>query len=105
INPDAYNSLVDVFLESCKKHASRDAFFSIGKTITYHEIENLTRDFAAYLQHDLKLKKGDRIAIMLPNLLQYPIALFGALRAGLIVVNVNPLYTVDELSYQLNNSG
>lgn len=105
INPDAYQSLVEVFETSCKQHSKQLAYYSMGVTLTYAEIEKYTRDFAAYLQQDLHLKKGDRIAIMLPNLLQYPIAMFGALRAGLIIVNVNPLYTSDELAYQLNNSG
>ena len=101
INPDAYHSLVEVFAETCQRYRHNPAFYSMGKTITYAELDAYTNDFAAYLQNDLKLKKGDRFAIMLPNVLQYPVALFGALKAGLVVVNVNPLYTVDELSHQL----
>lgn len=105
INPDAYRSIIDVIDQSTQQYANRPAFYNLGVTLTYSEIDFYSRRFAAYLQQDLRLKKGDRIAIMLPNLLQYPIAMFGALRAGLIVVNVNPLYTVDELTYQLNNAG
>lgn len=104
INPDAYSSLVEIFQKSCREYHDRPAFYNLGVTLTYAEIDALSRNFAAYLQQDLQLKKGDRFAIMLPNVLQYPIALFGALRAGLIIINVNPLYTVDELTYQLNNA-
>ena len=77
----------------------------MGVSITYRELDQLSRDFAAYLQKVVGLKKGDRVAIMLPNLLQYPIALFGALRAGVVVVNINPLYTARELEHQLKDSG
>lgn len=105
INPDAYQSIAEVFEKSCDRYHDRAAFYNLGVTLTYAEINQYSRDFAAYLQQELKLKKGDRLAIMLPNSLQYPIAMFGALRAGLIVVNINPLYTADELAYQLNNSG
>lgn len=105
INPDAYQSLVEVFEKSCKLYPNRSAFYSLGTTLTYRELEQLSRDFAAYLQQELKLKKGDRLAIMLPNILQYPVVMFGALRAGVIVVNVNPLYTPDELTHQLNDAG
>lgn len=105
INPDAYQSLVEIFDKACRSHHEQPAFYNLGVTISYGQLDNYTRDFAAYLQQDLKLKKGDRIAIMLPNILQFPIAIFGALRAGLVVVNVNPLYTPDELSFQINNSG
>src|SRR5690606_2455803 len=87
------------------KFSDRPAFTCMGKLFTYAEIDVLSRKFASYLQNDLGLKKGDRIAIMMPNILQYPIALFGALRAGMIVVNVNPLYTHRELEHQLNDSG
>jgi long-chain acyl-CoA synthetase len=104
INPDTYQSLVEVFEETCKKHASRPAFYNFGSTITYQQLEQYSRDFAAYLQQDLKLKKGDRLAIMLPNCLQYPIVMFGALMAGLTVVNVNPLYTSNELIHQLKDA-
>ena len=105
INPDAYQSLVEVFERVVERFHDRPALYNFGITFTYEQLDQYTRHFAAYLQQDLKLKKGDRFAIMLPNILQYPVALFGALRAGLIVVNVNPLYTADELSYQLRDSG
>lgn len=105
INADAYQSIVEVFNKTCQQFHDRPAFYNMGVTLTYAQIDKYSRDFAAYLQNDLKLKKGDRIAIMLPNVLQYPIVMFGALRAGLIVVNVNPLYTADELAYQINNAG
>lgn len=105
INPDAYQSIVEVFEKSCQDNHDANAFYNLGVTLTYEQIDKYCRDFAAYLQQELKLEKGSRFAIMLPNTLQYPIALFGALRAGLVVVNVNPLYTADELSFQLNNSG
>ena len=105
INPDAYQSIVELFEKSCQKYHDHPAFYNFGVTLSYSQVDKLSRDFAAYLQNEFKLEKGDRFAIMLPNLLQFPIALFGALRAGLIVVNVNPLYTADELSYQVNNAG
>lgn len=105
INPDSYQSLVDVFDQSTQQYANRPAFYNLGTTLTFAEIDRYSRAVAAYFQQVLKLQKGDRVAIMLPNVLQYPIALFAALRAGLTVVNINPLYTVDELTFQLNNSG
>ena len=105
INADAYQSLVEVFEKSCQDYPNNPAFYNLGVTLTYGQLEKYTRDFAAYLQQELNLKKGSRLAIMLPNTLQYPIAMFGALRAGLIVVNVNPLYTADELAYQLKDAG
>lgn len=105
INPDVCSSLVEMFTESCKRFADRPAFYNLGTTITYSQLDAYSRDFAAYLQQTLKLKKGDRFAIMLPNTLQYPIALFGALRVGLTIVNVNPLYTVPELIHQINDAG
>lgn len=105
INPDTYQSLVEVFETSCKQNSQHPAFYNLGSTLTYHQLDQYSRNFAAYLQQELKVKKGDRIAIMLPNCLQYPVAMFGALRAGLIVVNVNPLYTTDELIHQLHDAG
>ncbi len=104
INPDAYQSLVEVFEKTYHEFRNRPAFYNMGVTLTYDQIDQYSRDFAAYLQNELKLKKGDRLAIMLPNILQYPIAMLGALRAGLIVVNVNPLYTPAELVHQLNDA-
>lgn len=105
INPDTYSSLAEVFDEAVQQYAERPAYYSMGKTITYRELDTLSSAFAAYLQQVLKLKKGDRVAIMLPNILQYPVALFGVLKAGLVVVNVNPLYTAEELTHQLNDAG
>ncbi len=105
IKLELYKSIIDVFDSSCKKFNDKPAFYNNGVTLTYAQLDQYSRAFSAYLQQELKLKKGDRIAIMLPNILQYPIAMFGALRAGLIVVNANPLYTASELSYQLNDSG
>ncbi|CAH0526679.1 long-chain-fatty-acid--CoA ligase FadD [Vibrio hippocampi] len=104
INPDQYLSLVEMFEQSVHKFADQPAFVNMGSVMTFRKLEERSRAFAAYLQNDLKLKKGDRVAIMMPNLLQYPIALFGILRAGLIAVNVNPLYTPRELEHQLNDA-
>tara|TARA_R110002124_G_scaffold268253_1_gene435817 strand:- start:5877 stop:7577 length:1701 start_codon:yes stop_codon:yes gene_type:complete len=105
INPDKYNSIADLFLKYTKLYKNNVAFINMDSSITYQELGQQASDFAAYLQHDLGLVKGDKFAIMIPNLLQYPIALFGALIAGLTVVNVNPLYTPRELQHQLKDSG
>lgn len=105
INANAYTSLVEVFEQSCAKYRDRPAFSNRGTVLTYGELDRLSAAFARYLQGKLGLKKGDRFAIMLPNLLQYPVAIFGALRAGLVVVNVNPLYTPHELLGLLPDSG
>ncbi len=105
INPDAYHSINDLFEQTVAKFQKLPAFTSFNKTISYHDLDTLSQQFAAYLQNELKLEKGSRIALMLPNILQYPIALFGALRAGMVVVNVNPLYTPRELEHQLADSG
>lgn len=105
INPNEYRSLTVLLESSCQRFAELDAFTSLGRTITYADFDRRARDFAAWLQQSAKLQRGDRIAIMLPNVLQYPIALFGALRAGLTVVNTNPLYTARELEHQLADSG
>lgn len=104
INPDQYPSLVEMFEQSVHKFADQPAFMNMGSVMTFRKLEERSRAFAAYLQNELKLKKGDRVAIMMPNLLQYPVALFGVLRAGLIAVNVNPLYTPRELEHQLNDA-
>ncbi|QMT60224.1 MULTISPECIES: AMP-binding protein [unclassified Legionella] len=104
IDSSQYSSLVDLFKESCTRYAKKTSYSNMGSSITFGELDELSRDFAAYLQQ-LKLDKGTRIAIMLPNVLQYPIALFGILRAGYVVVNTNPLYTTDELIHQMNDSG
>ena len=105
IDARAYSSLNQLLERSCARFRDRPAFSNMGASITYGELDGLSRDFAAYLQKGLRLRKGERIAIMLPNLLQYPVALFGALRAGMTVVNVNPLYTASELEHQLADSG
>ncbi len=105
IDLDEYRSIVSVFDTAVANFNDRPAFSNFGKTLTYSEVEVLSRHFAAYLLGELKLKKGDRIAIMAPNCLQYPIAIFGILRAGLTVVNVNPMYTARELKHQLIDSG
>jgi long-chain acyl-CoA synthetase len=104
IDPNQYLSLVSIFQESCNHYAKRVAYSNLGTEISYAELNHLSRDFAAYLQQ-LGLEKGARVAIMMPNLLQYPIALFGILRAGYTVVNTNPLYTSDEVVHQMNDSG
>ncbi|EKY3143294.1 long-chain-fatty-acid--CoA ligase FadD [Cronobacter sakazakii] len=105
INPDRYHSLVDLFEQSCTRYADQPAFTNMGEVMTFRKLEERSCAFAAWLQQGLGLQKGDRVALMMPNLLQYPVALFGILRAGMIVVNVNPLYTPRELEHQLNDSG
>ena len=105
INPDKYKSLVDLFLKYTTLYRDNTAFINMNATLRYQELAQQATDFAAYLQQDLGLVKGDKFAIMIPNTLQYPIALFGALMAGLTVVNVNPLYTARELEHQLKDSG
>ncbi|UJF20613.1 long-chain-fatty-acid--CoA ligase FadD [Shewanella sp. OMA3-2] len=105
IDPDQFPSLVAMFESAVAKYADQPAFINMGATMTYRKLEERSRAFAAYLQNELKLEKGDRVALMMPNLLQYPIALFGVLRAGMVVVNVNPLYTPRELKHQLTDSG
>jgi long-chain acyl-CoA synthetase len=104
INADHYASLLEVFDESIKDYAGRTAYINMGKSITYAELDQLSLKFAAYLQHQLGLKKGDAVAVMMPNLLQYPVCILGILRAGCVVVNVNPLYTPRELQHQLLDS-
>lgn len=104
IAPDQYSSLLAMFDESVEKFGDRPAVTNLGVTLTYRELDQKARDFASYLQHELGLQKGDKLALMMPNLLQYPVCLFGAFRAGLAVVNVNPLYTPRELEHQLNDS-
>ena len=103
LDPD--ESLVDIFNTTCHRYGSRPAFTNFGCTMTYAELADRTARFAAYLQTRTDLQPGDRVAIMMPNLLQYAVALFGVLRAGLVAVNVNPLYTARELEHQLNDSG
>jgi long-chain acyl-CoA synthetase len=104
IDLSEFSSITDIFDKSCAEHAGKTAFINMGKSISYGELDKLTRDFAAWLQAQ-GLEPGDRIAMMMPNVLQYPVALFGALRAGLVVVNTNPMYTARELSHQLSDAG
>jgi long-chain acyl-CoA synthetase len=105
INPDSYSSIKDIFNQACEKFSALPAFTCMDKTLTYAELEHQSLAFAAYLQSTLGLAKGDRVAIMMPNILQYPVAVFGILRAGMIAVNCNPLYTPRELEHQLHDSG
>ncbi|MGY0556878.1 MULTISPECIES: long-chain fatty acid--CoA ligase [unclassified Lysobacter] len=105
IDVDEYPSIVAVLDNAIANFRDRPAFANFGKTLTYAEIDTLSAQFAAYLLGELKLRKGDRVAIMMPNCLQYPIATFGVLRAGLTVVNTNPMYTARELRHQLVDSG
>ena len=105
INPDQYPNIQAVLKESCQRFADKPAFSNMGKTITYGELYELSGTFAAYLQQNTDLQPGDRIAVQLPNVLQYPVVVFGALRAGLVVVNTNPLYTAREMEHQFNDSG
>ena len=104
INPDAYATLVELFEETFEKYRKKPAFSCMGKEITFDQVDKQSRSFGAYLQ-SRGLEPGDKIAIMMPNLLQYPIVLFGALRAGLVVVNTNPLYTPREMRHQFTDSG
>jgi long-chain acyl-CoA synthetase len=101
INPDEYASLADLFEQTCKKYQDKIAMINFGTGMSYNTWREKSYLFAGYLQNTLGLRKGDRFAIMLPNILQYPVALMGALLAGLVIVNVNPLYTEDELAHQL----
>ncbi len=105
IDTSAYASLAQVLETSCDKFRELPAYENMGATLSYDDVDRLSQDFASYLQNVLGLNKGDRVALMMPNLLQYPIAVFGVLRAGMVVVNVNPLYTPRELEHQLKDSG
>ncbi|UJJ31890.1 long-chain-fatty-acid--CoA ligase FadD1 [Halopseudomonas maritima] len=105
IDPDSYPNVLAVLKDSCQRFANKPAFTNLGKTLTYGELYTLSGHFAAYLQHNSGLQPGDRIAIQMPNVLQYPIAVFGAMRAGFVVVNTNPLYTKREMEHQFNDSG
>lgn len=102
---DEYQSVMDVFHASVKRFADKPAFSCMGQVLTYGELDKRSRDFAAWLQHETGLVPGDRIAIQLPNTLQFPVAMFGAMRAGLVVVNTNPLYTEREMAHQFQDSG
>lgn len=105
IDLSPYRSILTVFDEACREFGSSPAFSNFGVTLNFNEIDRLSGQFASFLQNELKLKKGDRIALQMPNLLQFPIALFGAIRAGLVVVNTNPLYTPHEMKHQFKDSG
>lgn len=105
INPDKYANLLELYREIIDRYRDRPAFTSLGRTITYGELDQYANAFAAYIQQRTNLKAGDRIAIQLPNIIQQPIAVLGSLRAGLIIVNTNPLYTERELEHQFNDAG
>ncbi|SDG81755.1 long-chain acyl-CoA synthetase [Pseudomonas flavescens] len=105
IDPDQYPNVQAVLKQSCQRFADKPAFTNLGKTLTYGELFELSGHFAAYLQQHTDLQPGDRIAVQLPNVLQYPVVVFGALRAGLVVVNTNPLYTAREMEHQFKDSG
>lgn len=105
IEASPYRSIADLFGQTVQRFASKTAYLNMGRALSYGELDRLSGQFAAYLQGELGLPKGTRVALMMPNLLQYPVALFGALRAGCVVVNCNPLYTARELEHQLKDSG
>ena len=105
IDPERFSSLREVLEESCRRFAERPAFTNMGTTLRYRDLDRLSRDFGAYLTAGLGLAKGERVALMMPNVLAYPVTLFGVLRSGLTAVNVNPLYTPRELRHQLRDSG
>ena len=105
IDPDSISSLKQLYEDACRQHASQVAFTNMGVSLTYAELDEKSRRFGAWLQKEAGLRKGDRVALMMPNVLQYPIAIIGTHRAGCTVVNVNPLYTARELEHQLNDSG
>ncbi|HEX7718196.1 MAG TPA: AMP-binding protein, partial [Woeseiaceae bacterium] len=105
LGPPPYKSLRELIEFAFSEFPDRPAYTNMGTTLTFRELDDLSLRFAAYLQQELKLVRGERVAIMLPNVLQYPVALCGIFRAGLVVVNVNPLYTARELRHQLKDSG
>jgi long-chain acyl-CoA synthetase len=105
INPDTYASVLEMLEGAMKRYADKPAFRCFGKTLTYADTDRLSRAFAAYLQNNRGIRKGDRVAVMLPNLPAFPLAMLGIIRAGAVQVNVNPLYTPRELEHQLNDSG
>lgn len=105
IDPESYQTVIELFEAKVKEFANKPAFSCMGRVITYAELDQLSSQFAAYLQNETELEAGDRIALQIPNILQFPIAAWGALKAGMIVVNTNPLYTERELEHQLNDSG
>lgn len=101
---DQYDSVTDVFHHAVARFKDKPAFSCMGKTLTFADLDRFSAQFAAWLQHETDLVPGDRIAIQLPNVLQFPVAVFGALRAGLVVVNTNPLYTEREMAHQFKDS-
>lgn len=105
VDTTEFRNVPDILEHAFRKFTNRPSFHNMGTTLTFGQIDQLSRRFASFLQHELGLKKGDRVALMMPNILQYPVALFGVLRAGMVAVNVNPLYTPRELEHQLNDSG
>lgn len=105
IDLDRYRNVLAVFREACQTYAERPAFSNLGRTLSYRELYELSGQFAAYLQKHTDLQPGDRIAVQMPNVLQYPVVVFGAMRAGLVVVNTNPLYTAREMQHQFKDSG
>lgn len=105
INPQGFTTIPDVLAYAVRQFADKPAFTSFGRTLSFTELDRLSAAFAVYLQQETDLKPGDRIAVQLPNLIQYPVVLYGALRAGLVVVNTNPLYTASEMEHQFNDSG
>ncbi len=105
IDPDQYGSLTEMFAKTCAAYGNLPAYTNMGATLSFAQLDELSRAFAAWLQRKSGLTAGDRVALMMPNILQYPIALFGVLRAGMVVVNTNPLYTARELEHQLKDSG
>ena len=105
IDVTRYRSVVDVVNHGVQQFARQEAFYNMGKSLSYQEVGQLSDQVASYLQNVLKLPRGERVAIMMPNILQYPIAVFGILKAGLVVVNTNPLYTPRKLEHQLNEIG
>ncbi|HET8849013.1 MAG TPA: AMP-binding protein, partial [Marinobacter sp.] len=105
VDLNKYKNMVDVFEQAVRKFADKPAFTAVGVTLTYRDLDVQSRNFAAWLQSKTDLKPGDRIAVQLPNVTQYPVVVFGAMRAGLIVVNTNPLYTTREMEHQFNDSG
>ncbi len=104
IDADAYQSIIEIFDKSVRKYSDKPAFENMGTTYSFAELAQKAENFGAYLQKELGLKQGDRIALMMPNILQYPVAIFGAMKAGLSIINVNPLYTARELKHQLCDS-
>jgi long-chain acyl-CoA synthetase len=105
VDLNKYQSMVDMFDQSVRKYADRPAFSAVGVTLSYRDLDTQSRNFAAWLQNRTDLKPGDRIAVQMPNITQYPVVVYGAMRAGLIVVNTNPLYTTREMEHQFNDSG